>query len=514
MSQNIDVIDEAVEHSHQAGKGSKRETTEDYAARYVPRSYRRWGPASVATTALGGMAYLADFAIGASIGLSHGTINALFGILIAAVLIFVIAAPLAYYSARYNLDLDLVTRGAGFGYYGSVITGTIFATYTFIFFALEGAIMAQGLLIGLHIPLWLGYLVSSLVVIPLVFYGMNTLTTLQVWTTPIWLLLMIGPVAYLAISDPTTINAFFTFKGSSKGANFAEMMLGAGVVLALIGQIGEQNDVLRFMPPRTEKNKRSWWTAVILAGPGWVLLAIIKQALGVFLAVYALSHISSTLAGEPVHQFLGAYQSAVPNWLALTLAVILVVISQIKINAVNAYSGSLAWTNSYTRVTKRYPSRVVFLVLNVGFALVLMEANMFAFLGNILGFYSNFAIAWIVTVAADIIINKRILKLSPEKPEFRRTMLYAVNPVGVGSFCAVGWSVRLDLLWRVGCRSEALLPDCGGRGSSGRHVVDCRTHQGSLLPSTYGRRNPGAPLRTGRDPSWRRLHMPRLLSGV
>lgn len=35
-----------------------------------------------------------------------------------------------------------------------------------------------------------------------------------------------------------------------------------------------------------------------------------------------------------------------PHWLAITLAVILVVISQIKINVTNAYSGSLAWTNS------------------------------------------------------------------------------------------------------------------------------------------------------------------------
>jgi hypothetical protein len=54
-------------------------------------------------------------------------------------------------------------------------------------------------------------------------------------------------------------------------------MLGAGVVLSFIAQICEQNDILRFMPTRTEDNKRAWWTAVILAGPGWVLLAVVKQ---------------------------------------------------------------------------------------------------------------------------------------------------------------------------------------------------------------------------------------------
>ena len=58
---------------------------------------------------------------------------------------------LAITAARYNIDLDLITRSAGFGYFGSVITSIIFAGFTFIFFALEGSIMAQGLLVGLGI---------------------------------------------------------------------------------------------------------------------------------------------------------------------------------------------------------------------------------------------------------------------------------------------------------------------------------------------------------------------------
>ena len=52
---------------------------------------------SSATSALGGIAYLADFAIGANIGIAHGTTNALLGILVAAVVIFVTGIPLAYY---------------------------------------------------------------------------------------------------------------------------------------------------------------------------------------------------------------------------------------------------------------------------------------------------------------------------------------------------------------------------------------------------------------------------------
>ncbi|MFF1452181.1 purine-cytosine permease family protein [Streptomyces sp. NPDC058274] len=423
-----------------------KETLEDYTLRFAPRSYRRWTPMIVATTALGGIAYMADFSIGAGIGLTHGTGNALVAIAVAAVVIFVTGFPLAYYGARYNIDLDLITRGSGFGYYGSVVTSVIFASFTFIFFALEGSIMAQGLKLGLGLPLWLGYAVSTLMVIPLVIYGMKALSKLQVWTTPVWLLLMVAPLVYLISDDPGTVDRFLAYAGTDGdgGVNTASVLLGAGVCLSLIAQIGEQIDYLRFMPPKTAANKRSWWTAVVMAGPGWVVLGALKQAIGVFLAVYILAKVGPASATEPIQQFRGAFDTMMPSWMVIPLAVALVVISQIKINVTNAYSGSLAWTNSFTRVTRHYPGRMVFVLVNLGFALILMEADMFSFLNSILGFYSNCAIAWVVTVATDIGINKYLLKLSPHAPEFRRGMLHAVNPVGVVAFgAASGLSIAM-----------------------------------------------------------------------
>ncbi|MFF2348023.1 purine-cytosine permease family protein [Pseudarthrobacter sp. NPDC058119] len=424
-----------------AALNATKESLEDYTLRFAPRSYRKWSAGVVATSALGGIAYLADFSIGANIGISYGTVNAILGILVAAVVIFATGFPLAYYAARYNIDLDLITRGSGFGYYGSVVTNVIFATFTFIFFALEGSIMAQGLELGLGIPQWLGYAASTVLIIPLVIYGMNTLAKLQVWTTPLWLLLMVVPVGYLLVSHPESIDSFFAYTGATGdgGPNLASVMLAAGVCLSLMAQIAEQIDYLRFMPPRTDANRAAWWRAVILAGPGWVIFGAIKQIVGLFIAIYLIATLdpaASATANEPVHQFLGVYQEMMPAWLAMTLAVVLVVISQIKINVTNAYSGSLAWTNSFTRITKTYPGRMVFVVVNLLIALVLMEANMFDFLNTILGFYANCAMAWVVTVASDIAINKYLLKISPKVPEFRRGMLYAVNPVGFVSMLA------------------------------------------------------------------------------
>ncbi len=425
---------------------ASKETLEDYTLRFAPRSYRKWSTRVVGISALGGIAYLADFAIGANVGISYGTTNALWGILIFAIVILATGFPVAYYSARYNIDLDLVTRGSGFGYYGSVVTNVIFATFTFIFFALEGSIMAQGLELGLGIPLWMGYAVSTLVIFPLVIYGMKVLSTLQVWTTPLWLVLMVAPFVYLVVSHPESVGQFFAYAGESGKAGFdiGSTLLAAGVCLSLIAQIAEQNDYLRFMPPQTPENKRSWWTWLILAGPGWVFFGAIKQVVGLFLAVYLITNVASSagIANQPVHQFLEIYQNFLPGWLAMTLAVVLVVISQIKINVTNAYSGSLAWTNAFTRVTKHYPGRIVFLGVNLLIALTLMEADMFSFLNTILGFYANCGMAWVVVVASDIVFNKYLLKLSPKTPEFRRGMLYDFNPVGFGSMLiAAGLSV-------------------------------------------------------------------------
>ena len=437
---------------------SQKETLEDYTLRYAPRSYRRWTPAVVATSALGGIAYLADFSIGATIGMQHGTLNAITGILIAAVIIFATGLPLSIYAARYNLDLDLITRGSGFGYYGSVLTNLIFATFTFIFFALEGSIMAQGLKLGLGIPLWLGYFISSVMVIPLVIFGMKALSKLQVWTTPLWLLLMGVPLIYLVAKHPDSVSTFFNYTGKEggSGVSIAQSMLAAGVCLSLIAQVAENIDYLRFMPAKTSENSRSWWTSVIIAGPGWVFFGAIKQMIGLFLAVYLISHTADgAVASEPVHQFLIAYQQMMPGWLAMTLAVILVVISQIKINVTNAYSGSLAWTNSVTRLTGRYPGRLIFVIVNVSISLALMWSDMFSVLNSILSFYANMAIAWIVTVASDIAINKWLLKLSPMVPEYRRGMLPAINPVG---FVSVLLSGGISIAAYFGALGDTLQP--------------------------------------------------------
>jgi purine-cytosine permease-like protein len=410
------------------------EKLEDYALRYAPTSFRRWSHYAVGSAAMGGIAYLADYAIGGSIFVTHGFASGVWAIIAAAVVIFLTGVPIAYYAAKYSIDMDLLTRGAGFGYLGSTITSIIYASFTFIFFSLEGSIMAQALHTSLSIPLPVGYLIVALAIIPLVVFGMTLLSKLQVWTQPLWFLLMLTPIVAVLVVHPGTLAAWTHFGGQAKTGsrfNFLGFGLGAGVALSLIAQIGEQVDYLRFMPPKTPETARSWWLTVMTTGPGWVVLGAFKQLAGGFLAFYVFSKVGASQAVEPIIQVLGGYKVVIPG-AALALATIFVLVSQVKINVTNAYSGSLSWSNFFSRIFHSHPGRVVWIFFNVGIALALMEFGVFGFLNTVLGFYSNVAIAWIGALVADLVINKP-LGLSPSYIEFKRAHLYPINPVGFGS---------------------------------------------------------------------------------
>jgi signal transduction histidine kinase/CheY-like chemotaxis protein/purine-cytosine permease-like protein len=414
-----------------------RETLEDYALRFTPHSFRKWSEMRVANTAFGAAAFLVLEAVGGSLLVAYGFWNALWAILATGLIIFAAGIPISRYAARYGLDMDLLTRGAGFGYLGSTITSLIYASFTFIFFALEAAIMAYALELAFDIPPAWGYLLCALVVIPLVTHGVTAISRLQVLTQPLWLVMLVVPFVYVLHQNPTVVAGMIAYPGQDgTHGQFDLLAFGAALTvgIALITQMGEQVDYLRFMPERTRANTRRWNLAVLVGGPGWVVPGVIKMLGGALLAYLAISHsVPPERAVDPNQMYLVAYEYVFshPGW-AVAATAIFVVVSQLKINVTNAYAGSLAWSNFFARLTHSHPGRVVWVVFNTLIALVLMELDVFQALGRVLGLYSNIAISWMMAVVADLVINKP-LGLSPRGIEFKRAHLYDINPVGVGA---------------------------------------------------------------------------------
>ncbi|HSC68785.1 MAG TPA: ATP-binding protein [Cellvibrio sp.] len=416
------------------------QTLEDYALRFTAKSARRWSAARVATTALGAISFLALEAIGGAITLHYGFNNAVAAIMAVSLIIFLTAIPISYYAAKYGVDIDLLTRGAGFGYIGSTITSLIYASFTFIFFALEAAIMAMALDLLFDIPLVWGYLISSIAIIPLVTHGITFISRFQLWSQPLWIILQLLPFVFIIYADASAVENWQAFSGgmqaqdTGNGVNILLFGAASAVIFSLIAQIGEQVDFLRFLPAPKADTRWRWWAALIAGGPGWIVIGAIKILAGSFLAVLALNHgISLDEAADPTRMYMVAF-SYIANSpeVALSVAGIFVILSQLKINVTNAYAGSIAWSNFFSRLTHSHPGRVVWLVFNVAIALLLMELGVYRALEQTLGFYGIVAVAWLGSLVADLVVNKP-LGLSPKHIEFKRAHLYDINPVGVGS---------------------------------------------------------------------------------
>ncbi len=385
------------------------QTLEDYALRFTAKSARRWSAARVANTALGAISFLALEAIGGTITLNYGATNATAAILVVSVIIFCCGLPIAYHAAKCGIDIDLLTRGAGFGYIGSTITSLIYASFTFIFFAIEAVILATALEMCFGIPRPIGYLISAVVIIPLVTYGITLISRFQLWTQPLWIILHILPFVAIAYANPHSFAEWRKFAGEhgDAGGQLDLLLFGtaASVVFSLVAQIGEQVDFLRFLPRDRRTSRTSWWIAMLSAGPGWIILGALKLLAGSFLAYFALSHgVSEEHAAEPAHMYLEAFRYVLsqPD-LALALTGTFVILSQLKINVTNAYAGSIAWSNFFSRLTHSHPGRVVWLVFNVVVALLLMEIGVYKALEQ------------------------------TQQIEFKRAHLYDINPVGVGA---------------------------------------------------------------------------------
>src|SRR3989338_6018472 len=327
---------------------------EDYALRFTPKSFRKWSELRIANTALGAVSFLALEAIGGALALSYGFTNTLWAVLAVALVIFLTGLPISYYAARYGVDMDLLTRGAGFGYIGSTITSLIYASFTFLFFALEAAVMAYALDLAFDIPPAWGYFICALVVVPLVTHGVTIISRLQLITQPIWLVMLVLPFIYVFRDHPNILQDLAAYPGASGAyGEFNVLAFGSALTvgIALITQMGEQADYLRFMPEKRPERAGRWGAAGFVGGPGWVILGVLKMLGGALLAWLAMSYaIPVARAVDPNQMYLVAWEKifSSPSW-AIGAVALFVVISQLKINVTNAYAGSLAWSNFFAR---------------------------------------------------------------------------------------------------------------------------------------------------------------------
>jgi purine-cytosine permease-like protein len=415
---------------------------EDYSLRYAPAAFRRWSPWMVFLSCMVGLSAMAGYALDATFVDAYGFGNTLLGFVVAGLVTLPLMLVIAFAIARKHVDIDLLTRGSGFGYLGSTLTSLVYATYTLIFLAYEGAIMAQAVTALTHLDIHVSYVLVAVVMVPLTLYGMTFSAKFQAWTWPLWLVL-IGIAVVAAATAPGAghhmVAPVTVGPASATQLSVLAVFTIAAAELSLAAQVGEQGDYLRLMPDPADsaRGRRRWRLAVIFGGPGLMLFAVIIFFASTLLVGYASTKLGPAQVTMPVDLFTAVYQRVTgSHTAALILSGLLVILAQIKINIMNTYSGSLSWSNFFSRLLHRHPGRAAWVFLQVGLALVLMEVNVFTHIVTVLAWYANIGIAWIAAMGSDLVVNRRWLKLGPPQLVFHRGHLYNVNPVGFGSMIA------------------------------------------------------------------------------
>jgi purine-cytosine permease-like protein len=423
--------------------GTWAERREDYALRFVPRSYRRWGATSLAGVMLGVATAMFFLAWGGELATAYGTMNTLYGMILGTVFIGGVAVILARIASSTGLDSDLITRGSGFGFMGSAFTSLIYTFNFLMFFAFEGTIMAS----AIHdrwpvIPQWSIYLVIGLVFIPLTWWGLTAMNWIMWVTTPIYLGFL-GWTIYLAATSTAAVPYWsYTPSHAADPAAGPALLQVLAAVLALISQATIAADIGRFIPA----HKRTSGAFAV----GLVSQAITFIVLVMLGAWFTLSFHGSTNPGAYLASLMG------------TWGVLFVIVTQLRINVTNVYSGSLAYANFFCRVFHFTPGRQYWVALTSLAGMGLMFGGIFAHLNAVLTFEGVFIMAWVMAVVSDIVINKRLLGLSPRNFLYKRAHTYTFNPVGVVSLF-VALAVALPLAFgAAGPFGKTLAPFLSG----------------------------------------------------
>ncbi len=394
-------------------KPSLRDRREDYALRYVPQSFRLWHWSSIFSVLIGVSTAMFFLAWGSELTLEYGTWPTILGMVFGVVMIGSIGFFFSWIGSQTGLDSDLITRGSGYGFMGSAIASIVYSFNYLMFFAFEGSILVAALHSSVpSVPNLIWEILIGIIFIVFATWGMSFLSWLMWITLPIYILAVVI-VWYHVAQMPHPIPWLSYRPAVSPSTSSGPILLQlASTVFALISMGTQGADLGRFVRPK-EKGIGSFFN-------GYVVMAVTFLGV-VLLGSYFGLELNQSNPGTYFMSILGIG------------GLLIVLITQVRINTINVYSGSLAYSNFFSRVFHFTPGRQWWGILTAILGTLLMMGNIFSHMLQILTFEGVFIIAWAMSVVSDTLFNKRLLKLSPLNYEYKRAFLPQFNIVGVGA---------------------------------------------------------------------------------
>lgn len=413
--------------------GSGRAAREDYALQKVPPTWRYRGSAIVLSL-MGGATAGIFLAFPAELAGSFGIANVLVGMAYALVVQTLLNYVFVRAAARTGLSSDLMSRGLALGFDGSAWTTLIYWVSWVTYFGTEGQILAGAVSKQFDISLHWSYIIVGLAFLPLVLYGLGFMAKFQKWTLYLYVIAMVALV-WKVLSGPN-IGGVTHFWGEHSSGLTGLGALGAlAAYNGLIGNVtfghADMGRLLAVNADRPGGARRSAWAISLL--PYSFFAYVVFGLLG--LLFWAST--SNTNPGEYFVQILGV------------AGFLLIILTQLRINLINAYSGSLSLANFFSRL-HWIPGRAFWAVLMVAIGTAAMYADILGNLGTILTFEGVFLAAWVGVISSDLLVVRGRGKHGPRDGQFieyRRSMLRHWNPVGV---TALAVSTAVGMLFAFG----------------------------------------------------------------
>ncbi len=398
-------------------EGDRKVAMDDHGVRRIPADWR-WGYVGATFTAAGVSTAMIYLLSGALYTVTYGARAAL----IAGVVTAVYALCATYYVIRHvineGINADLLSRST-FGYIGSAFNAILYATVCGFYFAAEGSVMAS----ALHetvpaIPYWGWAVLTNASFILIGLFGMVLLTKVQ-WATLVFYFFGLVLALYALVagwSDRVSLGAMHGWTAYNPNGVPFDVWTVLEAISGYIGVLGAilavfTTDVARFI-----RREDRGFGAVFFTAVNTIFPALIMYLLGMML----LAASGQPDPGVSLVRLIGP----------LGLAVVLV--TQVRINLLNLYGGTLGLANFFSRIFGFVPGRqfwvVPFLAVATGIILTPFREHF----GQVTIYISIFLCAWVSTL-----IGERVLVRSrhglPSWSEVRRSYLSDYNVVGLVS---------------------------------------------------------------------------------
>lgn len=428
---------------HDDPRALEEAASDDFSLHVVPRTWRMdrgklfmawWG---VATAFF--YIYFAAFS-----ALAWGTVNTLIGLGLTVVVYTLVNWVMVRAASRSGLSVALFSRSM-FGYVGAVIATLIFAATCIYYVVFEGSVVAVAAQSYFGAPIKLWYAIVIIVTLPLVWRGVRTwLDRVNGVLLPLFVAGMVAVIIWSLVDHG--YHGFLPGSAAAAGTTAPWLQVFSaymGVWILMMFTF----DFARLSKPKDEKFN----VGVTFGFAYYVMTFMINGLIGILLvSTFGIGY--EGLAGQE-----SALPVAIVGVTGL-LGVVVIAITQMRINTVNFYLASTNLQSFFSRLFRLNLPRVFWLLVAGVIAYLMMLTNIFSYVNDALAYQGIAIVAW-VAIAMAHVAWMRIQKTSLDAQEFRPGRIPVVNP---GGLLAWGVATGVGLYMKIGMAASNQIFAIGG----------------------------------------------------